>query len=77
MELEQEVRQADQCKELLHLLNKWKVERREYLIKLLCSGPATEVLNVRGELIGLDNFFTSLASKVDNGKVAKSLLREL
>ena len=77
MELEQEVRQAEQCKEILNLLTEWKEERKDFLIKLLCNGPADEFLNIRGELKGLENFFNSLSSKANNAKVAKSLLKEL
>ena len=78
MELEQEVRQAEQCKEILNLLTKWKADRKDFLVNLLCNIKETDhILAIRGELKGLEDFFNSLNSKIDNAKVAKSLLKEL
>jgi hypothetical protein len=36
-----------------------------------------QILSVRGELKGLEDFFNSLVTKVDNGKVTRQMLKEL
>jgi hypothetical protein len=77
MELEQEIKQAELCKEIKLYLLRWECERKEFLVKLLCTCPADEVLSIRGELKGLTDFFNSLNTKIDNSKVAKQMLKEL
>ncbi len=78
MELEQEVQQADKCREFKAFIDKWAIDRKKELVNSLCNTTnVNDILAIRGEIKGLLSIQMFLDSKIDNAKVAKSLLREL
>lgn len=78
MELEQEVAKAEQCKVIVDYINKWAIDRKRELFDNLCATTDTnEMIAIRGEMLGIINLQQSLTSKIENGKVAKSMLKEL
>ena len=78
MELEQEIQQAEKCKEFKTFIDKWAIDRKKELINSLCNTTnVNDILAIRGEIKGILSVQSLLDSKIDNAKVAKSLLKEL
>ena len=78
MELEQEVVMSEQCRGILAYLDKWAIDRKKELFDNLCATTDTnEMIAIRGEMLGIINLQQSLVSKIENGKVAKMMLKEL
>lgn len=78
MELELEIANSEQCKEFKEFIDKWAIIRKQELVNNLCNSfSSDEMVSIRGEIKGIISLQQMLTSKVDNGKVAKSMLKEL
>lgn len=78
MELEQEVKRSEICKEFRTVFDRWAIEKKSTLVDKLCiTKDVNEMAVIRGEILGIVSLQQFLIGAIENSKVAKSELKEL
>jgi hypothetical protein len=78
MELEQEVKQSEICKEFRAVFDKWATEKKSTLVDKLCiTKDVNEMAVIRGEILGIVSLQQFLVGAIENSKVAKAELKEM
>ena len=78
MELEQEIKRSEICKEIRAVFDKWAIEKKSTLVDKMCiTKDINEMTVIRGEIIGIISLQQFLIGATENSKVAKAELREM
>lgn len=76
MELEQEVKRSEICKEFRSVFDKWAIAKKESLVDKLCiTKDVNEMAVIRGEILGINSLQQFLVGTIENSKVAKAELK--